>query len=118
MSGTRAKSRPTPPAILPLDLPTDPLIAAIADRIVDKLFGSEQLVEKLAETISLRFELLEPEAAAAMLGKTERTLRDNHVAWGLDKSTAFGATNPKYFLTQIIERAKARVIAGRKPEAA
>lgn len=72
----------------------------------------EAIAEAAAVSIAQMFELLDPSAAAGLLGCAEITLQRNHKAWGLDKCVAFGRENPKYFLSQIIARAKAKVEAG------
>lgn len=97
---------------------SDELIIEGVARAAERLLLSEQLVERVATAIAMRFELIEPEVAADILGVTTATLRTNHVAWGLDKSLAFGATNPRFFLAQLLERSKekSKVVAGRKPE--
>ena len=60
--------------------------------------------------------MLTPEEAAGFLTVTTKTLGANHVDWGLDKSIAFGVTNPRYLLSQIVERLKAKMIKGKKPK--
>jgi hypothetical protein len=112
MSSPDKDAADVPP--LHFDLPAEVIIEGFA-RAAERVLLSPALVERVADAICLRFELLDPAAAAALLTTTERTLRDNHVEWELDKSTAFGATNPRYFLSQVIDRAKAKVIKGRKP---
>jgi len=104
--------------LLSLEVPAEVLLGRIADRFVDQILGAdgERFIERIADAIAQRFELLDPQAAAALLATTERTLRTNHVEWSLDKSVAFGASNPRYFLSQIIARAKSRVIQGSKPK--
>lgn len=92
----------------------DELITAGVARAAEKFLASEEVVNKIVDAICRRFELLTPEQAASILGVTTRTLADRHVEWGLDKSVAFGATNPFYFLSQILTRARAKIIAGRK----
>lgn len=107
----------TPPALSPMtgiEVPTELLLDRIAERFVDRLVCDDRFVERVAAAFCSRFELLNPEAAAAVLNVAERTLRMNHTAWGLDKSVAFGPENPRYFLSQILQRARGRVIAGRK----
>jgi hypothetical protein len=83
-------------------------------RAVERILASEELVNKIANAICQRFELLRPEEAAAILEVTPRTLAERHVAWGLDKSFAFGATNPRYFLSQILTRAREKIVQGCK----
>jgi hypothetical protein len=61
-------------------------------------------------------DLLSAEKAAALLGITKRTLQDNHRAWGLDKSVAFGLDKPFFFRSQILRRAKEKVMRGRAQE--
>jgi hypothetical protein len=96
----------------------DELIIEGVARAAERLLTSEELIARVADAICNRFELLTPEQAAGIIDKTTRTLADNHVAWGLDKSVAFGATNPLYFLSQVLERARAKVIKGRRAETA
>lgn len=88
--------------------------------LADEQF-TDRLAEKVAEKIALRFEVLTPKAAAALLEVTERTLGGTvpgheepwHVEHGLDKSIALGTTNPRYFLSQVHEHLKSKVIKGR-----
>jgi hypothetical protein len=91
----------------------DELIEAGVATAVERLFAGPAFAERVADAICQRFELLTPEEAAALLGVTKRTLADNHVEWGLDKAVAFGPTNPRYFLSQVLERARQKVIKGR-----
>ena len=84
-----------------VEIPDEILIAGVA-RAAEALLASENLMDRVAGAIALRLELLEPHAAADLLGVTTRTLQDNHVAWQLDKSLAFGPSNPRYFLSQIL----------------
>lgn len=98
----------------PLQIPAELLIEGVALGIERGLASNPALVDRLADVICSRFELLTPEQAAGMIDVTTRTLSDNHVQWGLDKSVAFGATNPRYFLSQILEIAKARKVNGKK----
>jgi hypothetical protein len=99
------------------DTPADLFLEGVATG-VERLLANQKFVDllagKVADAIALRFEILEPEAAAALLGVTARTLNDNHIDWSLDKSLAFGATNPRYFLSQIIERAREKVRKGKQ----
>jgi hypothetical protein len=97
-----------------IEIEDETIVAGIA-RAAENLLSADTLIERVADAIALRFELLEPQAAAALLDITPRTLADNHVAWGLDKSVAFGASNPRYFLSQILERARAKVLKGARP---
>jgi hypothetical protein len=90
------------------------LATAIADNISENLLQSEALIERIADTIVRRFELLTPAEAAFVIGNiSKRTLTENHVSWGLDKSVAFGLSNPRYLLSQILHRASEKVIKGR-----
>lgn len=102
--------------MLPLDVPQEPLMRLIAELFVERMLGDDRLIDRVADVICARFELLDPPAMAAVISTSERALRQNHVKWGLDKSTAFGPTNPLYFLSQALERAKAQVIRGRRPQ--
>ncbi|HEX3818628.1 MAG TPA: hypothetical protein VHW03_10100, partial [Chthoniobacterales bacterium] len=99
-----------------LETPNELFLEGVA-RGVERMLAApeftDRLAEAVAEKIALRFELLEPAAAAALLDVTAKTLNANHVDWSLDKSVAFGLTNPRFFLTQIVERAKAKVICGK-----
>lgn len=100
-----------------LELTKEDLIEAAArgfERVLSRPENQAMIAEATATAIAQRFELLEPEAAAALLGKAEVTLRRNHVEWGLDMSLAFGREGNVFFLSQVIERAKAKVIRGRK----
>ena len=93
---------------------SDELIIEGIARATERILSSDELVNRIADAICERLELLDAGEAAAVLGVTTRTLSDRHVDWGLDKSVAFGATSPRYFLSQIIARAHERVIVGRK----
>jgi AraC-like DNA-binding protein len=95
-----------------LDLPDELIVAAI-DRAVSRFLMDDGVIERIADKLSDRFELLTPEQAAAVLGVSERTLTDRQAQWGLDKSLAFGVQQPRYFLSQILERARAKKLNGR-----
>lgn len=95
----------------------DELVIEGVARAVERALLSEAMIERVADTIAQRFELLTPQQAAAILDKSTRWLRENDREIGLDKSVAFGATNPMYFLSQVVELAKAKVVRGRRAEA-
>lgn len=96
-----------------IEIPDAAIVEGVA-RAAETMLASEQLIERVVDAICQRFELVPPDVAAAILGKTPRTLADNHIEWGLDKSVAFGATNPLYFLSQVIERAREKVVKASK----
>jgi hypothetical protein len=81
----------------------------------ERLLLGEALVERVADAICQRFELVDAAAAAALLDVTPKTLAERHADWGLDKSLAFGATNPRYFVSQVLARAREKVLKGRSP---
>lgn len=100
-----------------IELTKEDMIAAAAlgfERVLARPENQQMLADAAAAGIARMFELLSPAAAAELLGKAEVTLQRNHEEWGLDKSVAFGRETPRYFLSQIVERAKAKVIRGRK----
>jgi len=94
----------------------DALLVAGVARATAELLAGDALIERIADAVCQRLEMLTPEEAAGLLGVTTRTLADRHVAWGLDKSLAFGASNPRYFLSQVLERARAKVLKGKRPD--
>jgi hypothetical protein len=98
-----------------LQIPASLLIEGVALGIERGLANNPDLVEKLANTICARFEVLTPAEAAALLGVTTRTLADNHVEWGMEKSVALGTQTPRYFLSQVISRAREKCIKGKRP---
>lgn len=103
-----------------LELPDELLAEKIAAEICARVVTDEwiqRLVDRVADAICQRLELLDPAEAAGMLQVTTRTLQDNHVAWQLDKSVAFGATNPRFFLSQVLKRAREKMIKGQTPPA-
>ena len=100
----------------PLNIPAEWFVEGVARGIERGLANNPALIERLADAICVRFELLAPAEAAALLDKTVRTLMDNHIEWGLDKSIAFGIQNPKFFLGQVIARAREKVIKGKQPK--
>lgn len=93
-------------------LPDELVIAGVA-AAAERLLDGDRLIDRVADAIVQRMELLTPEQAAGMLDVTARTLRDRDAEWGLDKSMAFGPSNPRYFLSQILERARAKKLNGR-----
>ncbi|MEQ1862802.1 MAG: hypothetical protein ABMA13_23010 [Chthoniobacteraceae bacterium] len=94
----------------------DELVIEGVARAVERALMSPAMIERVAESISQRFELITPAEAAGLLDKTTRWLRENDRGIGLDKSVAFGATNPMYFLSQVLELARAKVVRGRQGE--
>ena len=94
------------------NLPDELVVQGVAVA-VERLLDGDRLIDRIADAIVARFELLTPEQAAAILDVTPRTLNDRRVEWGLDKSIAFGEQNPKYFLTQILDRAREKKLNGR-----
>ena len=119
----------------------DELVMAVAQPVLERMLGEaerrrevmqvildhpearEALLQKIAD--GQKSELMTTAEAAEMLRTTPQTLLENHVAWGLDVSTALGTvqrsdgrtrlTAPRFFRTQILERMHARKIAGRQP---
>ena len=85
----------------------DELIPAIA-----REFAAQPVV--MAAVLKAEDDLLTLAEAAAILEVTKETLATNHIAWGLDKSVAFGLTNPRYFRSQINARAREKVVKGKK----
>lgn len=99
-----------------LELTKEDLIEAAArgfERALCTPDNRALLAEAITASVVQHFELVPPTVAASILDKAEITLQRNHVEWGLDKSVAFGRETPLYFLSQILARAKAKVIAGR-----
>ncbi len=94
----------------------DELIIEGVARAAERLLSSEQFMERIVDAIILRFDALTPLEAAKFLDVTTRTLSENHIEWGLDKSVVLGASNPRYFLSQIIARLKTKIVAGRRSE--
>lgn len=92
----------------------DQLIIEGVARAAERILHSEAFIERIADAIALRFEILTPAETAALLSITTRTLGENHVEWELDKSVALGEQLPKYLLSQVIERLKAKKINGSK----
>lgn len=70
----------------------------------------------VANEIKAEDDLISQRELADKLGVTPRTLSDNHVAWGLDKSLRFGPDKPFYFRSQVAQRAREKVIKGKQPE--
>jgi hypothetical protein len=101
-----------------IEIPAELIIEGVSrsfDRYLDAHPDmGERLLDKMAE---LRCELLTPAEAADMLGLTRETLRENYARYGLDKSTALGPNEPRYFRSQIVEAMKreGKVIKGRIP---
>jgi hypothetical protein len=98
---------------------TDELLIEGVARGIQRTLESKQYVdliaEKTAAALALEFEILTPRQAAVLLDVTKDTLQINHIEWGLDKSLALGPKNPRYLLSQIIERLKEKVVKGRRP---
>jgi len=96
------------------------LIEGIARGVRETLEGENFLflvAHTTSEALAKRFELLDQTEAAHLLRVTAKTLADNHIDWGLDKSVAFGAKNPRYLLSQILERAADKMVKGRRTDA-
>jgi hypothetical protein len=55
-----------------------------------------------------------PDQAAEFLGVAKKTLRLNHVEYGIDKSVALGPNEPRFFRSQMIAALKTNVIKGRR----
>lgn len=71
----------------------------------------ERVCDKIAE---LRAELLTTAEAAELLRVTPATLLKNHVEWGVTKSVALGADNPRFYRSQILGCVHAKEIRGRE----
>jgi hypothetical protein len=74
--------------------------------------AAERIVTRIAE---LRSELLTTAEAAELLRCSTKTLLARHVEWGLSKSLLLGDGDPRFFRSQIMERAHAREVKGRAP---
>jgi hypothetical protein len=90
-------------------------LALGAERFFAAVFSAPEdraaLIQAVAEA---KTEVMDTEQAAAFLGfKAARTLAENHVGWGIDRSTALGPTEPRYLRSQLLEALKARRIKGR-----
>jgi hypothetical protein len=64
---------------------------------------ADKLLDRMAE---LHCEVMTPAETAAMLEVTVDTLRENWRKYGLEKSTALGHNEPRFFRSQVIEAAK------------
>jgi hypothetical protein len=98
-----------------IDLPEEMmalLVKEVANNLGLRSFLKDEL-RRVAAELKDEDDLIPPEKAAAMLCVTPATLRANYVEWGLDKSVAFGHARPFYFRSQIIARAKEKVVKGR-----
>jgi hypothetical protein len=97
------------------NLPDELVMEGVA-RAFERVMMSEAFVDRVADRILERMEILTPAEMAAVLGVSERRLGEVHRQWGLDKSTALGSTNPRYFLSQALARMRAKVVRGRRIE--
>ncbi len=93
-------------------------IARGTERLLQSPEFTDRLADKVADRVALLFELLEPKVAAGLLDVTTATLNNNHVDWRLDKSVAFGLTNPRFFLSQVIARSREKVLKGKREKGA
>jgi hypothetical protein len=104
-----------------LEIPSELIIEGVAVAFTRFLEArpalGEQLLTRMAE---LRSELMTPAETAAMLGITVGTLRENWREYGLEKSTALGHNEPRYFRSQVLEAARreGKVLQGRKVNSA
>lgn len=76
---------------------------------LDRADVGERIVARIAE---LRAELMTTAEAAELLRCSTKTLRSNHVEWGITKSVALGADEPRFYRSQIMERVRAKEING------
>lgn len=76
---------------------------------------AERIITRIAE---LQGELMTTAEAAEMLRVSPKTLRANHVEWGITKSVALGPDEPRFYRAQILERMREREIQGRGADAA
>ncbi len=100
-----------------MEITPDMMIEAMArgfQRELERSGAMERLADRVADKICERFEILTPPEAAALLTVAERTLRDNHAEWRLEKSVALGISNPRYFLSQVLARLREKVIKARE----
>lgn len=72
----------------------------------------ERVIARMAE---LRSELLTTNEAAELLRVAPKTLRANHVEWGITKSVALGPDEPRWWRAEIMALVASKVIAGRAP---
>jgi hypothetical protein len=72
-----------------------------------------RMIDRLAE---IRAEEMTTAQAAEMLEVHPKTLLKKHVEWGITKSVALGADEPRFFRSQISARLKAKAIKGRELE--
>jgi hypothetical protein len=88
---------------IPEELIVEGVSRAFSRLLESKPDLGEKLLLRMAE---LKAELLTPAEAAEMLGITKETLRENYRSYGLEKSTALGPNEPRYFRSQVIEALK------------
>jgi hypothetical protein len=94
-------------------IPDELVIAGIARAFagfLERPDVGERLITRLAE---IRSEEMTTAQAAAMLEVHPKTLLKNHVEWGITKSVALGADEPRFFRSQISARLHAKAIKGR-----
>ena len=88
-------------------------IAKAFGAFLDKPEIGERLIAKMAE---LRSELMTTQEAADMLRIAPKTLRANHVEWGITKSVALGPDEPRWYRAQIMARVRAKEVKGSAPQ--
>ncbi len=92
----------------------DELIIEGAARAFSRMLGDAAAAERIVSRIAeLRSELLTTAEAAELLRCSTKTLLARHVEWGLSKSLLLGDGDPRFFRSQIIERAHAVEVKGR-----
>jgi hypothetical protein len=94
-----------------MNIPDELIVQGVREAVAAWLAGGPAADRIAAKVAELHTELLTTAEAAALLRVAPKTLRKNAGKWGLRQSVAFGAGDPRFFRSQIVERAKERTVA-------
>lgn len=102
-----------------LAIPDELIVEGVARAFAARIEADPELAERLLTRMAeLHCELLTPAEAAQMLGlKSVKNLRERWRDYGLDKSTALGPNEPRFFRSQVIGAMKREgvLLHGRTP---
>lgn len=94
-----------------MNIPDELIVEGVRKAVSEFLAGGPAAEKLLAKVAELQMELLTTAEAAALLRIAPKTLRKNARKWGLRQSVAFGAGDPRFFRTQILQTAQGRAVA-------
>jgi gamma-glutamyl:cysteine ligase YbdK (ATP-grasp superfamily) len=100
-----------------IGIPDELIVEGVSRGIVAWLDRHPEVgAQLISKTVEIQNEIITLGEAAQMLGISKGTLAKNFRDYGLEKSTALGHGQPRFFRSQVLEavRASEKIIRGRQ----